>query len=92
MARIYLHERIEWLYEPKTFDIGGHMYTPDFYLPKYEDYIEVKNFMSPYSLTRDQKFRISHPNIRLNVILKDEYLTLEKMYAPDIPQWEFSRS
>lgn len=92
MARIYNHENIEWQYEPKTFDIGNQMYTPDFYLPKYEEYIEVKNFWHPYSVNRDEKFRTTHPSILLTVVLREEYLTLQKMYSPVIPQWEFSWS
>ncbi len=32
-ARILNLLNIPWLYQCRTFDIGGHMYTPDFYLP-----------------------------------------------------------
>lgn len=89
---MYTHLGIEWMYEPVTFDIGGHTYTPDFYLPKYDEYLEVKNFWSPYSLERDKKFRMAFPNVYLRVLLRDEYLMLQKLYSPAIPMWEFSRS
>lgn len=85
---MYTHLGIEWVYEPRAFDIGGHTYTPDFYLPRYEEYLEVKNFWSEYSANRDRKFRIAYPNIVLRVLLKKEYLLLQKLYAPAIPNWE----
>ena len=34
---------IEWVYEPEGFDLGnGVYYLPDFYLPKYDAWIEIK--------------------------------------------------
>ncbi len=90
IARMYNHLGIEWQYEPRTFNIGEHAYTPDFYLPKYSEYIEVKNFWSPYSAKRDQRFRATYPGIVLKVILKDEYRALETIYADAIPAWESS--
>jgi predicted nuclease of restriction endonuclease-like RecB superfamily len=90
IARTYIHLGIEWQYEPCTFDIGEHAYTPDFYLPRYDEYIEIKNFWSPYSARRDMRFRETHPQIVLRVILKDEYRALEALYADTIPTWEYS--
>lgn len=90
VARMYTHLGIEWLYEPKTFDIGGHTYTPDFYLPKYDEYLEVKNFWSSYSAERDKKFRMTHPRTYLRVLLRDEYFALQELYGRAIPNWEFS--
>ena len=48
IARLYNYMGIKWLYAPKSFDIGGQFYTPDFYLPKLDKYIEVKNFWWKY--------------------------------------------
>lgn len=92
MARLYTFLGIAWEYEPKQFDIGEQMYTPDFYLPESGTYIEVKNFWWRYSRVRDKKFRETYPNIQLEVILKDEYLRLEKKYAHLIPSWEYVNS
>jgi len=92
MARLYNHLGIVWQYSPKSFDIGGQMYTPDFYLPKTDTYIEVKNFWWKYSKERDEKFRKKYPHVRLDVILKDGYLKLEKQYAHSIPAWEYKNS
>lgn len=92
MARLYTHLGIQWLFTPHTFDIGNQMYTPDFYLPETETYVEVKNFWSAYSKTRDRKFRSAHPKIALQVILKEEYVALENQYAKCIPNWEYKNS
>lgn len=92
MARLYTYLGVKWEYAPRSFDIGGHTYTPDFYLPEIDTYIEVKNFWGEYSRVRDERFRASHPTVRLDVILKDEYLELEQTYAHLIPSWEYKNS
>lgn len=92
MARLYKYLGISWQYAPAAFDIGGHTYTPDFYLPETNAYVEVKNFWWRYSRIRDNKFRKRYPHIRLEVILKEEYLRLEKQYAHLIPYWEYKNS
>lgn len=34
---------LKWVYEPDCFELkNGQKYTPDFYLPKYDLFIEVK--------------------------------------------------
>lgn len=81
MARMYSYLGIEWKYEPVTFDIGGHTYTPDFYLPRYDQFIEVKNFWNDASAKRDQLFRSANPNVCLRVLLRDEYMALQKLYG-----------
>lgn len=65
------------------------MYTPDFYLPETDTFVEVKNFLGEYSRIRDTKFRAAYPDISLHIILKDEYLSLEAQYAKRIPGWEY---
>ena len=92
IARLFTVLKIKWEYSPKTFDIGGQKYTPDFYLPDKDIYIEVKNFWWAYSKIRDEKFRERYPNIRLDVILKDEYLWLEKYCSHMVPHWEYKYS
>lgn len=53
IARTFNLVNIIWEYAPRIFDLGTHTYRPDFYLPQYDTYIEVKNFMNAYSLKRD---------------------------------------
>jgi len=92
IARLYNYLGIHWIYAPQSFNIGGQMYTPDFYLPESNKYVEVKNFWWRYSMERDQKFRRLYPTIKLEVISKPEYLELEKQYAKLIPMWEYRNS
>ncbi len=71
IARLFTFLNVRWEYAPKSFDIGGQMYTPDFYLPEENKYVEVKNFWWSYSKIRDEKFRSRYPAITLDVILKE---------------------
>ncbi|HCC59803.1 MAG: hypothetical protein A2402_00220 [Candidatus Staskawiczbacteria bacterium RIFOXYC1_FULL_37_43] len=91
-ARLQNYLGVEWKYEPKTFDLGSQSYTPDFYLPKFNKYIEVKNFLWKYSKIRDEKFRKLYPNIKLQLLLKEDYLKLENKYSHLIKNWEYKNS
>ena len=89
-ARILNLLKIKWIFQPETFDLKSQKYTPDFYLPDYNSYIEIKNFLSDYSFNRDQNFRSLYPNKKLILILKENYLKLQKDFSPYIENWEFS--
>lgn len=88
IARVFNLLDITWEYAPKIFDLGSHTYRPDFYLPKDNMYIEVKNFMNDYSFKRDQLFRIKYPHIKLEVLSRKEYKEIEVDYKPLIDFWE----
>lgn len=88
VARVYKLVKLKWIYAPKLFDLGKHTYRPDFYLPKFKTYVEVKNFMSPYSTMRDKSFREVFPNINLELILKDCYLEIKSNYQDLVESWE----
>jgi len=92
MARLFNFSDFKWIHQPKTFDLKSQTYTPDFYLPKYNAYIEVKNFLGEYSRIRDKKFRKLYPGIKLILILKKDYLQLEKKYSCLIKNWEYKNS
>ncbi len=92
MARLFNYQGIKWIHQPRSFDLKTQNYTPDFYLPDQDIYIEVKNFLSDYSKSRDDKFRELYPRLRLKMILKDEYMKLENQYSGLIKNWEFSNS
>lgn len=34
--------KVKWLYEPQSFSVGGSGYIPDFWLPEYESFVEIK--------------------------------------------------
>jgi hypothetical protein len=61
-------KNIEWLYEFKTFDLGDTTYTPDFYLPKTGEYIEVKGYKSDVFLKKFDLFKQKYPNIKIKIL------------------------
>jgi hypothetical protein len=64
----YLFEHgIEWIYEPETFRMGEITYTPDFYLPNENKYIEVKGWMSPKAKAKIEAFNRWHPETCLEI-------------------------
>jgi len=89
-ARLLNLLNIEWIFQAKTFDLRTQTYTPDFYLPKYDIWIEIKNFLSDYSKNRDDKFRKLYPDKNLILILKEDYLKLQEKFASKIKNWEYS--
>jgi len=90
-ARILNLKKIKWTHQPKRFKLKSQYYTPDFYLPQKNTYVEIKNFLSDYSKKRDEEFRQFYPKEKLILILKVDYKKLEKKYAPMIKEWEFSK-
>lgn len=88
VARVYNLVGLKWKYAPKLFDLGEHTYRPDFYLPDFDTYIEVKNYMSDYSSLRDRLFRKLFPNTKLELILKDTYQDIKSNYKDLVEGWE----
>ena len=41
VARLFNYLKIEWLHQPRVFNLNGQNYTPDFYLLDHDIYIEV---------------------------------------------------
>jgi len=81
---------IPWKFQYKTFDLIFQNYTPDFFIPEHNTYIEIKNFLSDYSRKRDEAFRKLYPKEQLILILKKDYVKLQEVFAPQIEKWEFS--
>lgn len=88
IARVFNLVGLKWEFSPRIFDLGKHTYRPDFYLPDFDMFVEVKNFLSPYSLERDTLFRQRYPNIKLELILKEDYLNIKSNYKELIDNWE----
>ncbi len=89
-ARILNLLQVEWVFQPKVFDLKFQKYTPDFYLPRYKMYVEIKNFMTDYSAKRDAGFRKLYPEEKLLLISKQEYIKLQDDFSRYIENWEFS--
>lgn len=60
-AKYLDYNNILWLYEMETFDLGTTTYTPDFYLPKTEKFIEIKGYMRPEAKKKIDMFNEQYP-------------------------------
>lgn len=66
-ARFLRFIKIDYTYEKKTFEFkmikrGTMIYTPDFYLPSDNIYIEVKGWLDPKSITKLKRFKKYYPD------------------------------
>jgi len=65
-------QNIKWLYESKTFDLGKTTYTPDFYLPEFNLYIEVKGWWRDDAKYKFNLFKQIYCGERIKVLEKEE--------------------
>jgi hypoxanthine phosphoribosyltransferase len=93
-AKIFDYYRIPWAYEPRTFvleeDDDGRVveaFTPDFYLPEQDLYIEV-TVMKQSLVTRKnrklRKVRERYPGIRVKLFYKRDIERLAQRYRLDL--------
>jgi hypothetical protein len=62
----------KWQYESKTFDLGNTTYTPDFYLPETDTYIEIKGYWNERSKWVFPLFKKFFPKIKIKLLQKKE--------------------
>lgn len=94
IARCLNYMNIEWIFEPREFIFsnekrGSISYTPDFYLPELDKWIEVKGWMDSKSKNKLTRFKEYFPEEfeKLEIIGSDEYNGIKKN-AHLIPNWE----
>ena len=85
VARYYNLNGIKWQFEPKTFIFekikkGCISYTPDFYLPELDKWVEVKGWMDDKSKTKLKRFEKYFPEefSKLEMITQKEYKEISK--------------
>jgi predicted nuclease of restriction endonuclease-like RecB superfamily len=61
---------IEWVYESKTFELGNTTYTPDFYLPEFDLWIEIKGYWRDDARIKFKKFKRLYKTINIEVFDK----------------------
>jgi hypoxanthine phosphoribosyltransferase len=86
---------IEWEYEPRTFTLevdadgnpaGG--FTPDFYLPAQDLYIEITTLNQKLVTRKNRKarrLREQYPDVRIKVLYQRDYLHLLVKYGLELP-------
>jgi hypoxanthine phosphoribosyltransferase len=93
-AKILDYYGVPWSYEPKTFvleeDAEGRVleaFTPDFYLPEQDLYIEV-TVMKQSLVTRKnrklRKLRERYPHVRIKLFYKRDLERLAQRYGLDL--------
>lgn len=82
---------IEWIYEPKTFpiewDTDGNItqaFSPDFYLPGLDQYIELTIMNQKYVTQKNKKakkLQELYPGINISIVYKKDFQSLIKRLA-----------
>jgi cytidylate kinase len=85
-AQILDSYHIEWIYEPKTFpiewDAEGNVklaFSPDFYLPKFDLYLELTIMNQKYVTRKNRKvkkLRELYPGTNIRIVYKKDFQTL----------------
>ena len=86
---------IAWEYEPRTFTLERdnqerpvQAFTPDFYLPAYDLYIEITTLNQKLVTKKNRKarrLRELHPDVRVKVLYQRDYLHLLVKYGLEPP-------
>jgi hypothetical protein len=92
-ARLLDFYQIEWDYEPRSFDIEwdeqGNVtkqFTPDFYLPQFDTYIEVTTMNQKLVTKKNRKvrrLRELYPDCKIKIFYQRDYVALLQKYGLD---------
>jgi hypothetical protein len=90
-ARLLDFYQIAWEYEPRSFDIEWDsdgkvlkQFTPDFYLPAFDLYIEVTTMNQKLVTKKNRKvrrLRELYPGIKIKIFYQRDYLRLLQKYG-----------
>jgi hypothetical protein len=90
-ARLLDFYQIEWDYEPRSFDLErdkqGNVtqrFTPDFYLPAYDLYIEITTMSQKLVTRKNRKVRRlqeQYPDVKCKIFYQRDYLSLVTKYG-----------
>ena len=65
VAEFFATNNIDYFYEPAEFKIKGATYIPDFYLTRYDSFVEVKGLWNPSSKSKYSKLKDKYPKVRI---------------------------
>jgi hypothetical protein len=82
---------IAWEYEPRTFVLGadpdGNLtsaFTPDFYLPAFDTYVELTTLRQPLVTRKHRKIRRLaevHPSVTVKILYRRDVERLARKYG-----------
>lgn len=88
LARLLDFYHINWQYEPRSFPISWNelgeaveFFTPDFYLPEYDLYIELTVAKPVRNTRKNRKVRLlrsSHPNVNVKLFTRRD---VERLFS-----------
>ena len=101
LAKLLDFYGVQWEYEPQTFvlewdDAGNPTrgFTPDFYLPAYDLFIEITTLSQKLVTKKNGKarrLRELHPEINIRIMYQRDYVGLLEKYGLEEPeQWKAS--
>lgn len=101
LAKVLDFYGVRWEYEPQTFvlewDVDGRPtmgFTPDFYLPAYDLFIEITTLSQKLVTKKNAKvrrLRELHPEIQVKILYQRDYVGLLEKYGLEEPeQWKAS--
>ena len=82
--------QIEWLYEPRSFPLAwngdgvSQMFTPDFYLPELDMYIELTTMKQDLITAKNRKvrkLREMYPDINIRLLTRKDFTRLLSKYG-----------
>ena len=75
-----IRRKVDFDYEPDSYEYQPKTttYTPDFYLPEQQIYIETKGFFTSEDRTKHLTFRKQHPNIDVRFVFSNANNKLTK--------------
>ena len=92
-ARLLDFYQIDWEYEPRSFDLEWdkgvnvvQRFTPDFYVPAYDLYIEITTLNQKLVTRKNRKvrkLRELYPEVQCKVFYQRDYLSLVTKYGLD---------
>ncbi|MDP9297020.1 MAG: hypothetical protein M3O88_10050 [Actinomycetota bacterium] len=90
-ARLLDFYQIDWDYEPTSFDLEWdkecnvvQKFTPDFYLPQYDLYIEITTLNQKLVTKKNRKvrrLRERYPEVNCKIFYQRDYLSLVTKYG-----------
>ncbi len=99
-ARLLDFYGIEWEYEPRSFvlerDEQGRArarFTPDFYLPAYDLYVELTTMSQKLVTRKNRKIRKlaeTHPDVRCKIFYQRDIVNLATKHGLEVPTEDFT--
>jgi hypothetical protein len=96
LAKLLDFYGVAWDYEPRTFELEWDedgrptlAFTPDFYLPQHDLYIEVTTLRQELVTRKNRKLRLMgkrYPDVQVRMMYQRDYLGLLVKYGLETPQ------